>query len=54
MHAIASRIVLDAGEVEDLREDSDALPDRFALPASRMQRGDQLGNVGRRDLVDAS
>ncbi len=52
--AVAGRVVLDAGEVEDLGEDGEALADRLALAARVVEGSDELGDVGRSDLVDAA
>ena len=53
-HPVSRRVVLDAGEVEHLREHRQALADRLALTPGRMQFADELGHVGRREVVDAA
>jgi hypothetical protein len=52
VHAVARRVLLDAGVVEHLRESRQTLPDRLALAAGRVQCRDDVGHVGGRDLVD--
>ncbi len=52
VHAVAGGIVLDAREVEHLREHADALSDRLALAPGGVEGGDERGDIGRRDLVD--
>lgn len=52
--AVAGRVVLHAGEVEHLGEDAEALADRLPLPTRDMERSDELGDVARRDLIDAA
>jgi hypothetical protein len=50
--SIARRVVLDAGEVEYLGKRGEGLTDRLALSAVSVERSDEDGDVGRRDLVD--
>jgi hypothetical protein len=54
VEAVAGGVVLDAGEVEHLGEHADALADRLALAAGGVEGGDELGDVGGGDPVDAA
>jgi hypothetical protein len=51
--AVSGRVVLDAGEVEDLGEDGEALADGLAFSGRVVGGSDELGDVGSSDLVDA-
>jgi hypothetical protein len=53
VNAIAGGVLLDARVVQHLREHRQALADRLALTAGRVESRDELGDFGRRDLIDA-
>ena len=51
---VAGRVRVDAGVVERLGEGGRATSDRLALVPGGCERGDELGDVGDGDLVDAA